>query len=65
MFWRGEMWRESFERGAFDGIEDHAGRVRVNREHVKGDTVGKVVDVRPAAQRRTARPRQDRHDPAR
>ena len=30
--------------GAFDGIEDHAGRVRVNREHVEGDTVGKVVD---------------------
>lgn len=40
---KGEMWREVFERSAFDGIEDHAGRVRVNREHVKGDTVGKVV----------------------
>jgi phage head maturation protease len=41
--WRGEIWNEVFARSAFDGIEDHAGRIRVNREHVKGDTVGKVV----------------------
>ena len=43
VFWRGEPWREVFVRGAFDGIESHAGRIRVNREHVVGDTVGKVV----------------------
>jgi hypothetical protein len=43
VMWRGEVWRESFDRSAFAGIEDHAGRVLVNREHVKGDTVGKVV----------------------
>lgn len=43
VFTHGEMWREVFTRGAFDGIEDHAGRVRVNREHTFGDTVGKVV----------------------
>ena len=48
VFWRGELWRESFERGAFDGIETHAGRVRVNREHVVGDTVGKVVAFEPS-----------------
>lgn len=48
--WRGEVWRESFERGAYDGIEAHAGRVRVNREHVKGDTVGRAVSFDPAAQ---------------
>jgi HK97 family phage prohead protease len=47
--WRGEMWREVFSRGSFDGIEGHAGRVRVNREHVKGDTVGKVVHFDNAA----------------
>ncbi len=47
--WRGEMWRETFERGAFDGIEDHAGRVRVNREHNKGDTVGRAVSLDPQA----------------
>jgi HK97 family phage prohead protease len=46
--WRGEDWRESFDRSAFTGIEDHAGRVRVNREHVKGDTVGKVVSLNPS-----------------
>lgn len=41
--WQGEIWREVFVRGAFDGIEDHAGRIRVNREHQYGDTIGKVV----------------------
>src|SRR5688572_22141191 len=47
--WRGEMWREVFRRGAFDGIEDHAGRIRVNRQHVEGDTVGKVLLLEPSA----------------
>lgn len=47
VLWRGEPWREVFERGAFDGIEDHAGRVPVNREHKRGDTVGKVVNLNP------------------
>jgi len=46
--WQGAMWRESFERSAFNGIEAHAGRVRVNREHVLGDTVGKVVAFEPS-----------------
>jgi phage head maturation protease len=49
VMWRDELWRESFQRGAYDGIEDHAGRVRVNREHVEGDTVGKVVHFDPYA----------------
>src|SRR5688572_6910323 len=43
VIWRGEVWNEVFDRSSFTGIEDHAGRVRVNREHVRGDTVGKVV----------------------
>ncbi len=43
--WRGEIWREVFRRGAFDGLEDSVGRVRVNREHVKGDTVGRLVSA--------------------
>jgi HK97 family phage prohead protease len=43
VFWRGESWREVFVRGAFDGIENHAGRVPVNHEHVRGQTIGKVV----------------------
>ena len=45
--WRGEIWNEVFSRSAFDGIEDHAGRVMVNREHSKGNTVGKVIQFDP------------------
>lgn len=48
--WRDEYWNEVFRRGAFDGLEDHVGRVRVNREHVKGDTVGKLVWADPQAE---------------
>lgn len=46
--WHGDIWRESFQRGSFDGIEAHAGRIRVNREHVKGDTVGRAVTLDPS-----------------
>ena len=46
--WHGEIWRESFNRGAFDGIQEHAGRIRVNREHLKGDTVGRAVSMDPS-----------------
>ena len=48
--WRGEMWNEVFRRGAFDELEDHVGRVRVNREHKIGDTVGKLVFADPKAE---------------
>ena len=51
VFWRGEIWEEVIERGAFDGVESRAGRVRVNREHLKGDTVGKVIEFDPSDQR--------------
>ena len=47
VLWRGEVWREVFDRHSFDGIEEHAGRIRVNREHVKGDTIGKLVHLDP------------------
>ena len=47
VFWRGEVWRERFLRGAFNGIENHAGRVAVNREHTKGATVGRVLKFDP------------------
>jgi HK97 family phage prohead protease len=46
--YRGEVWAETFLRNAFDGIEQRAGNVRVNREHRKGDTVGKIVRFEPA-----------------
>lgn len=48
--YRGEVWRESFLRGAFDGIETRAGRVRVNREHDESTTFGKVVTFHPSRQ---------------
>ena len=48
--WRDEYWNEVFRRGAFDGLEDHVGRVRVNREHVIGNTVGKLVWADPQAE---------------
>lgn len=46
--YRGEAWTEVFSRTAFDGIEKRPNRVRVNREHVRGDTVGKAVAFYPS-----------------
>lgn len=48
IIWRGEVWHEVFTRGAFDGIEGNAGRVPVNREHTRGDTVGRVISLDPS-----------------
>ena len=48
--WRGEPWRELFLRGAWDGIEKRPNRVKVNREHDKTRTVGKVVNFWPSRQ---------------
>jgi phage head maturation protease len=45
--YRGEVWDEMFTRSAFDGIEKRPQRIRVNREHVRGDTVGKAVAFYP------------------
>jgi phage head maturation protease len=45
--YRGEMWDEVFSRTAFDGIEKRPQRVRVNREHRRGDTVGKAIAFYP------------------
>lgn len=51
IFWRGEWWAETIQRGAFDGSESRAGKIRANREHVKGATVGKLVEIDPAHER--------------
>jgi hypothetical protein len=48
VMWRGEPWRELFLRGAWDGIEKRPNRVKVNREHEKTRTVGKVVNFWPS-----------------
>jgi phage head maturation protease len=46
--YRGEMWRESFDSHAFDGIEKRPNRVRANRDHDKRLTVGKVLSFHPS-----------------
>lgn len=46
--YRGEMWQESFLRGAFDGIETRPNRVGVNRQHDESKTLGKVLTFHPA-----------------
>jgi len=47
IMYRGEFWKESFERGAFDGIEQRSQPIMVNRQHTRGDTVGKVTQWWP------------------
>jgi hypothetical protein len=48
IMWRGEPWRELFCRGAWDGIEKRPNRVKVNREHDKTRTVGKILNFWPS-----------------
>lgn len=43
--WRGEVWRESFDQHAFDEAVRNSVRVPVNREHSRGDTVGRIVKM--------------------
>lgn len=43
----GRMIRETVARGAFDGIEQRAGTVRVNRDHQRERTVGRVTRLDP------------------
>jgi phage head maturation protease len=54
--YRGEIWRESFERGAFDGIEKRPNRVKAFRDHAAGahmrgtstsGLIGRVVSFAP------------------
>ena len=46
--YRGEMWKESFLRGSFDGIEERQDPIRANRDHDKTRTIGKVVQFYPS-----------------
>ena len=48
--WRGEVWAEVFRRGAFDGLENHAGRIQITRDHPPGqpgELVGKLIQAEP------------------
>ena len=46
--WQGRQVTETIQRGAFDGIERRANRIRVNREHERLQTVGRAVAFHPA-----------------
>lgn len=48
--YQGRMVHESISRGAFDGIERRANRVRVNREHERLQTIGRAVAFHPACE---------------
>jgi HK97 family phage prohead protease len=48
VMWRGDVWSESFERGAWDGIERRPNRIKVNRDHNKSRTVGKAMKFFPS-----------------
>lgn len=43
--YHGRMVREVFSKGAFDGIERRANRIRVNRDHDVSRTVGRAVKL--------------------
>ena len=47
---QGRMIRELFVRGAYDGIERRANRIRANRDHDVTRTVGRAVALHPSRQ---------------
>lgn len=47
----GRQITEVFARGAFDGVERRANRVKVNRDHQREKTVGRAVKLTPAHER--------------
>lgn len=52
--WRGETWKEVFDRQALDEAAQQKARVPVNRQHNRSDTVGRIVSIDPKADRRGA-----------
>jgi HK97 family phage prohead protease len=48
--YRGQLWKESFRRGAFDGIEKRPNRVRANRDHDDHRIIGKALKFWPSRQ---------------
>lgn len=47
--YRGELWTESFEPGAFNPLPENPESIRVNREHNRMATVGKTIRLRDSA----------------
>ena len=46
--WEGRMVKESIARGAFDGIQRRANRIRANRDHAEARTFGRVTALHPS-----------------
>lgn len=46
--YRGEMWRETFLRGAFDGVEKRTDRIPANRDHDHTRLTGRAVALHPS-----------------
>jgi HK97 family phage prohead protease len=46
--YRGQLWRESFQRGSFAGIEKRPNRVRSNRDHDDKRLVGRAHKFWPS-----------------
>lgn len=46
--YRGEFWKESFDRGSFDGLEKRPNRVKAFREHDPAKLVGKALAFHPS-----------------
>ena len=46
--WEGRIVKETISRGAFDGIERRANRIRVNRDHMLARTVGRALAFHPS-----------------
>lgn len=45
---QGRIVTEIFSRGAYDGIERRANRIRVNRDHQRERTVGRALSLHPS-----------------
>ena len=45
---KGRLITEIFSRGAYDGIERRANRIRVNRDHSRERTVGRAISFHPS-----------------
>ena len=46
--YRGELWTETFLRGAFDGVEKRTDRIPANRDHDHTRLTGRAVALHPS-----------------
>lgn len=51
VMYRGQIWKEIFTRGAFDGIDKRPNRVKVTRDHDDKRVVGKAINFWPRDQK--------------